>query len=191
MFTKTVRVFLFLLLAGPAQVFASPENWYAYLSIGSAQTEYPSTLNSEFSAALDAPDYKREKSSLEVEFYWPIPTNALVGVGFNMAEDIAKSTDRGTLDLTTWLYGLSYMRFFGSEPGDGFYFRGDIGWVDVDYYKNEIIQSTSTGYGYMVGIGYALPLSDGERVLVSLNQSTRSISDGDYDVLEFTIGILW
>ena len=83
------------------------------------------------------------------------------------------------------------MRFFGSEIGDGFFIRGDAGLAQI-IVKDDFSTTTSDrGFGYLVGVGYAIPVSDESRILVSVNFSDKRIEGDSWKSTTFMVGGLW
>ena len=87
------------------------------------------------------------------------------------------------------------MKFFGKEIGDGLFLRGDLGIakanLTVNTFFGEYTAETDTGVGYLLGVGYGIPVSEESRVLLSLNVSNKDIDGENWSAVTFNIGGLW
>ena len=185
---------LTLWLAGSFQVaVAEVEDWYTYWSIGGASHTYDEPLDSAVQAADAWPGVSRTETAIDMfGFYWPMQ-NEKTAVGFvisGSADRLQDSWDH--IQLNQYLYGGSVMHFFGEEIGDGVFLRGDLGFsklvVDTSVTNPE---SSDTGSGILLGVGYGIKVSEGFRVLLSLTASNNNIDGHDYKSTAFRIGGLW
>ena len=100
------------------------EDWYAYWSVGISDNTYPADLQNEFDNA-QALGFSRTEVAIDaLGFYWPIGQKTINGFVVSGTNDTL-SLNGSTLSLKTYLYSYSVMHYFGQEPGDGFYLRGD------------------------------------------------------------------
>jgi len=58
--------------------------------------------------------------------------------------------------------------------------------------ENDFLTTTSDpGFGYLLGIGYAFPVSNDSRILVGVNFSDKRIEGDSWKSTAFTVGGLW
>jgi len=96
------------------------------------------------------------------------------------------------VQINQYLYGVSGMQFFGREIGDGFFVRGDVGLARIVVVDNVSVAAASDiGFGYLLGAGYALPVSRDSRILFSVNFSDKQVEGDSWKAMTFTIGGLW
>jgi opacity protein-like surface antigen len=173
---------------------ADVENWYSYWSLGIADHQYEEPLDSTIKSIDAVPGVSRSEVAVDMlGFYWPVGDQSSTIVGFvinGSADRLDDSYDY--IQINHYLYGASVMHFFGQEPGDGFFVRGDFGIAKASVTDSFGYSSTSdSGTGYLIGIGYGIPMSSDSRLLLSVTSSTRSIEDEDYSAIAFTVGGLW
>jgi len=111
--------------------YADEEDWYTYWAIGSVSYGYPGNLSSELDSIEALPSVDRNKNSFDLfGFYWPQAENSLLGFVVSGSIDRFESL-YSELQITQNLLGVSGMRFFGREIGDGFFIRGDAGLAQI------------------------------------------------------------
>ncbi|NOX76621.1 MAG: hypothetical protein GXP17_08450 [Gammaproteobacteria bacterium] len=198
---KKLTVLLVLFFASTS-AYAAEENWYAYWAIGLVEHDYPSELDSDLNQRESRPGVDRTKMGIDMlGFYWPLANNRLLGFVISGSGDRLSDSYGNSLQYNQYLYGISGMQFFGDEIGDGFYIRGDVGIAKVsrtiDTSFGEV-STSETGYGYLIGIGYGIPISDETRILLSVNFSDKQIDGGDWPIEDgswrsttFNVGGLW
>lgn len=203
--SKRLAYIAFIILSGfTSSALAEVESWYTYWALGGASIDYDPDTNRIMEEAESIPGVSRTKISLDLlGFYWPLKDNRTM-VGF-VANATSDSVTDGvtTLTISQNLFGLSGMRFFGSEIGDGLFMRGDVGFANATVkaertgcnsngcYTLSAQDSSDTGFGYLLGIGYGLPISSGTRILLNLNFADRDIEGQHTQTVGFTIGGLW
>jgi hypothetical protein len=180
-----------LLASGNAS--ADVESWYALWSLGTASLSYGDS-NGEY---LDSIGSRTQGSIDMLGFYWPMADKqTIVGGVISGAFDSA-SDYYGTVQINQYLYAISALHFFGSEPGDGFFVRGDLGSAKAsvtETYSNGYYTasgSLGSGTGYLVGAGFGIPVSSQSRLLISLVYSNKSIDSVDYTSTGLIISGLW
>lgn len=192
------------LVISASQAIASQEKWYSYWSIGISDNTYPSDLQSTFDLAEDSELDRSEIAIDFVGFYWPIGnSNTIHGFVINGTSDtLSRNGNEPELSFNTYLYSYSVMSYFGQEPGDGFYLRGDIGLAKgittVDSSISSFSSDSDWGNGFLFGVGYGIPVSSGSRVIIGLNRTSKTIEDENYDnyyedysATMLSIGGLW
>jgi hypothetical protein len=90
------------------------------------------------------------------------------------------------------------MRFFGSEIGDGFFIRGDAGVAQVTFEEGFLKVTSERGFGYLLSVGYAFPVSNESRILVGVSFSDKQVNfpngeigNSSWKSTTFTVGGLW
>jgi hypothetical protein len=190
-FTSLVGVLSTLCVAN---VNADVENWYTYWGLGIADHQYEEPFDSEIKSVESFSDVTHAEVALDtMGFYWPVGDQSSTIVGFAISGSGDRLDDGyDYIQINHYLYGASVMHFFGREPGDGFFVRGDYGIAKVsvtDSFDN--YSSSDNGTGYLIGVGYGIPVSSGSRLLISLTSSSRTIEDEEYSTTAFTVGGLW
>jgi opacity protein-like surface antigen len=186
------KLLLLLVLLCPLQSFAAQEDWYAYWSIGGAANHYPGNLDSFLESIDSLPGVDRTQGSIDMlGFYWPMPNKLSLGFVISGSWDNFQ-TPFGDVQYNQYLYGASAMKFFGKEIGDGFFLRGDVGFakgvLDAGYYGTS---TSDTGLGFLLGLGYGIPVSEDSRVLLGINVSNKDINDETVSAVTFNVGGLW
>lgn len=181
-----------------ATMFASPamaevESWYTYWSIGAANNTYPDYIQDDVDAWKASPAIAHTEIAIDMfGFYWPMKNNqTLIGFVINGSAD-RFSVGNEYVQLNTYLTSLSAMHYFGNEPGDGFFIRGDLGLTKGIYATNSGTTSLgSNGTGALLGVGYGIAVSEDSRIILGLNLSSKTIGDEKYSTAAFSIGGLW
>ena len=189
------KLLLVILLMCPLQTFAAQEDWYAYWSFGFANNSYPGDLDSVLDDLEALPGVDRTEGAMDMfGFYWPVQDKLNVGFVISGSFD-AFETPVGDIQLNQYLYAASAMKFFGKEIGDGLFLRGDLGFakasLDVDTAFGSYDSTSDTGFGYLLGVGYGIPVSEDSRVLLSINVSNKDIEGDKLSAVTFNIGGLW
>jgi hypothetical protein len=87
------------------------------------------------------------------------------------------------------------MKYMGNEPGDGFFVRGDFGIskavVSVSVNNVSERASSESGSGYLLGVGYGIPMSSRTRLVFGINTTSRKIDSETFKSTQFTVGGLW
>jgi len=175
---------------------AAVENWYTYWTFGFSGNKYPGEMNSSMNALEDVGGDRSQTSLEMLGFYIPNTDTSLLGLIISGTGDLVDFPGEGSIQVNTYLYSLSYMKFMGTEPGVGFYFRGDLGAaravIIVDPVDGKKVSGESDwGAGVLGGIGYGFKVSEESRLLLGFNSTVKSIEDETYQAFMFTIGGLW
>jgi len=187
------RVLLLLVLFFSSSfAFADEEDWYAYWSVGMADHKYPADLNSTLDSLASLPSVDRTETGFDFfGFYWPQEDNRLLGFVVSGSGD-SFETPIGEIRVNHYLYGVSGMKFFGREIGDGFFIRGDAGMARI-VVEDDLAGTTASdaGFGYLLGAGFAIPVSSESRIMLSVNFSDKQVEGDSWKATTFTIGGLW
>ena len=189
------KLLLVVLLLCPLQTFAAQEDWYTYWSFGLAENSYPGYLDTVLNNLESAPGVDRTQGAIDMlGFYWPVQDRLNVGFVISGSFD-AFQTPVGDMQLNQYLYAASAMKFFGKEIGDGIFLRGDVGFAKASITTDTIFgtygSTSDTGLGFLLGVGYGIPVSEESRVLLSLNVSNKDIDGENWSAVTFNIGGLW
>ncbi len=180
-----------LLCISSSVVYADEEDWYTYWAIGVADFDYPGSLGSDLDSIEALSSVDRSKTGFDVlGFYWPQADNRLLGFIVSGSTDFFEAGDQ-ELKISQNLFGLSGMKFFGQEIGDGLFIRGDVGLAEIVVKDNFSTIASDSGFGYLLGAGYAFPVSSESRILVSMNFSDKQINGNNWKSTTFTVGGLW
>jgi len=193
---RIIVIFLFILCALCSSADADVEDWYTYWSFGLASINYPGETGEVFDMVDSLPGVTRMTFTLDMfGFYWPMENEqTILGFVVNNASDNL-SDDYTTFSINQYLYGFSVMHFFGSEPGDGFLVRGDIGLsravmsISGGGFSDSSV--SDSGIGFLVGIGYGIVVSEESRVIIGLNVANREIEGDNISTVGVTVGGLW
>jgi len=189
------KLLLIMLLLCPLQTFAAQEDWYTYWSFGFADNSYPGGLDSALDTIESWSGVDRMQGAMDIfGFYWPVQDKLNLGFVISGSWDRFE-TPLGDVQLNQNLYAASVMRFFGKEIGDGLFLRGDLGiakaTLETDTIFGSFDDESDTGLGFLLGIGYGIPVSEESRVLLSLNVSNKDIDGDSWSAVTFNIGGLW
>ena len=197
MHKNKLRGLVLAIMLCPLAAMADTENWYAYWSLGTVNHDHPPELERIMSDADSVPGIDRTELALDMfGFYFPVDVleNSAAGFVINGSTDSLTDTFGNSVNFNTYLYGLSFMSFLGSEIGDGLFVRGDFGIAKaVVSSTGRFNSSTSSesGTGYLLGVGFGIPLSSQARIILGANTSSKKIDSKTYGATQFTVGILW
>jgi hypothetical protein len=63
--------------------------------------------------------------------------------------------------------------------------------VNADTIVGSYEDASGTGMGFLLGAGYAIPVSEESRVMLSFNVSNKDIDGENWSAASFNIGGLW
>jgi hypothetical protein len=189
-----MRWVLLLMSLASSPAMAEVESWYTYWGIGLANHKHPDDLDQAFDQAAAQPGVTRLQISLELlGFYWPLANQRtllggiVTGSADNLSDDYGNS-----IQLNQYLYAFSAMHFFGNEPGQGFFLRGDVGLARAVLEDSGGYGATSdTGQGLLVGGGYGFAISEQSRLILNATYSSKQIEGETYGATTFNIAGLW
>jgi hypothetical protein len=188
---RFAALFMLPALLAPA-AHSDVEDWYSYWGIGFSDTAYPEPLDSILDVAESVSDTRLKISIDILGFYFPVAdATTIAGFVINGASDrLDDGSDNIQINLYT--YGVSAMKFLGTEPGDGLFFRGDFG-ITKAVLSSSFSSSvgSDTGTGFLIGTGYGFAVSPQHRILVNLNYANRTIESEQYKTVGISAGILF
>ena len=191
---KMLKIAAFaLLLTLPSIAAADREDWYFMFNFGFADHNHPGDIDAAFDALETIPGVDRIEIAMDLlGFYWPIAEqDTIIGFVINSSSDNLSDDFGNDLSLNTYMYSVSGIHYFGQEIGDGFFVRGDFGIAYAEIDSNFGTAESDSGTGFLIGAGFALPVSSQSRLIFGINMADRSIEGESYKVTEFTIGGLW
>jgi hypothetical protein len=200
-------IFCFICLLIPASLLAKVESWYIYMGAGYSYTMYQGTLKDI--TTQPGMDKKFAFNWDMVYFYFPLGNSFIIGPGIEAVADVYKlqrsyPSEKYDVNIFHYFFGPSCMYFLGSEIGDGIFFRLDAGLSrTVIQYTNTTTNQENTegsnwgnGFGFLGGMGYAYPITEGTRLLFMISYAYKQSTSVDGDTLKSssinaTIGVLW
>jgi len=189
---KILYKFLFIFLFSTTVAQANVESWYTYWSVGASNHTYPGELNDIFNDAESLPGVDRTEIAIDMlGFYWPVSNKTILGFVVSGSGDYL-SDGVNDVSIKQYLYALSAMHYFGNEPGNGMFLRGDLGASRIVVESNLSNESVSDdGSGYLIGAGYGFSVSTKSRLILGINYSSNSIDNETFTSTLFTVGGLW
>lgn len=187
---------LILLLAIPVSSLRAAENklesWYTYWGIGWGGHSYSDDARERLQ---DQQGLDHAEIGLDLlGFYWPIGENTVIGGIMNVTGDVYSAEALKTTIVTS-LLSFSTMKFLTNKIGEGWFLRGDIGLAQsstkVEVGSLSDTETSDTGFGFLLGGGYGLPVSAGTRLLFNFNYSIRRIENESFRVLQISLGGLF
>ena len=190
---KFLFTFIFIFVISPKTVLADVESWYSYWAIGLASHNYSDDMENMIDAAESIPGVERSQGAIDMfGFYWPINNHSIGGFVISGSFDRLQDNFDDYFQINQYLYGASGMHFFGEEIGDGFFLRGDIGFSKSSFQSNFLADDESDyGSGYLLGVGYGIPISWNTRFLITVTYSNKTIEGDNYASSAITVGGLW
>jgi len=192
----TQLVYLVGAFSGTAQ--ADPEDWYAYLGAGLAAAKYPNSWDRVFDSWGASSNSFRFTMSRDLGLYFPIINGStVIGAAVSNTSDAISNDVNGTFGIENYLFAASVLSFAGTEPGDGFFARADLGrgWVhttDVPLNSTSVnFNSLGKGTGYVLGLGYGKKTGPGARILFALSVQSTNIDGNKFQATRLTGGVLF
>jgi len=182
---------IFIVLAGRVESAENEiENWYMYWGFGTSRTTLPAYWNDEIDILADHPGVDRTRLSADIlGFYKPINPKSMVGYVFNAASDNTSDPVAYSIDIDLYTHAAS-AQYFLEEIGKGIFCRGDLGIASlVINYRDE--ETSESGLGILVGVGYAHPITSGTRIVLNLNYAIRRIEGDTYNTVGISLGGLF
>jgi len=160
------------------------------VGIGGSHNIYEEPLQSIWQTASKDPNVTRVQIHLNLlGIYAPLKNKHTILGGSMTGTADALNFGNLFIQLNLYQYGFSMLHFFGKEPGDGFFLRGDLALSRAVLMDNVSIVASPWGYGGLVGMGYGLPISKGTRLLFTLKYLLSSLPDEGQNLLYQTIAL--
>ncbi|GEM_PF-762904 len=165
------------------------ESWYAYWALGISRSKSSdSELNDTMDFLEALPGVSRTRLTLDMlGFYFPRNLNMLVGVVVNGATD-HWDVPADYMRINSYMYCVSAL-YFPEIIGRGIFYRADIGpaVVEAEFGSRQGLTS-DTGFGFLLGGGYAHPIREGTRITANVNYAVRKIEGEFWNTLGISIG---
>lgn len=165
------------------------ESWYLCFAVGYAKPEYPGPLQ----RSLDAVAGMGSHAAVSLDFpgvYFPLQNrHTVIGGVLNGVGDRYEVNSQ-SMQINHYTLGLSVMHFVTAEIGDGLFLRGDIGIASLAVDVSGTTSTSDTGFGVLIGGGYAFPVSSETRILLNLNFASRKVEGDNYGALGINVGVM-
>ena len=171
------------------------EKWYTYWGLGGADPTYPSEVGSLLDLMGALPGVDRTRMSMDLlGFYMPISGKMLAGVVVNATADRLDYGDQDWMQVNLYTYAAS-TQYYTRQVGQGLFGRLDIGIaaanISYDIEGDTEDETSDSGIGMLVGVGYAYPILSGTRIALNLNYAMRTIEEEAYSTVSFSVGGLF
>ena len=194
---KSIRIafvaslLLFVLAEGGEAVENRQENWYAHWGLGTSRVTWPGEFNDVIELLDARPGVSRtQKSADMLGFYKPINPNTMVGFIANGAADRLE-IEGESMQVNLYTYAAS-VQYFPEKIGKGVFGRADIGpAVGVGQFSGAEDETSDPGFGFLVGVGYAHPVTDGTRLALNVNYAIRRMEGESWKTLGISLGGLF
>ena len=187
-----VSSLLLFALAGNGEAAENrQENWYTYWGLGISRVTWPGEMNDTVKLLAALPGVSRTQLSLDLfGFYKPINPNTMVGFIANGAADRLEVGEEST-QVNLYTYAAS-VQYFPEEIGEGMFGRADIGLALANAeISGQGSETSDPGFGLLVGVGYAHPITDGTRLALNVNYAIRQIEGDSWKTLGISLGGLF
>lgn len=157
------------------------ESWYTLWGLGFSKNQIEDENGNNFFQGTS----RNTSYNLDLlGFYWPINNHkTMLGFIINTTSDSGKDSAGITWSVVTSQLGFSAQHFFGTNIGDGPFIRGDLGFTraasEARKGGNSFTADTNSKGSFLIGGGYAWPLSQETRLLLGLYY--RYLPDLKYD----------
>jgi len=139
-----------------------------------------------------------------LRFYFPLSKKMMLGAGINSAgytytyQFVSDDVHRDIYDNIVLMYYILYsgsLQYYFKSIGDGFFLRADLGLskgrklgeIDTETFN----YSTKYGFGFLIGCGYALPISRETSVLFMATYRSLKIEGHWVSSIALQTGWLW
>lgn len=199
---KTIRSYLLVLtcalVAAPNSGEAAQnkmERWYTYWGLGGANTTYPSEIGDLLDLLEALPGIDRTRMSMDLfGLYIPLSEKTLAGFVLNAGADRLDYGEDDWMQVNLYTYAAS-AQYYPRQIGQGAFGRLDVGLaaanVSYDIEGDSEDETSDSGIGMLVGVGYAYPIMSGSRIVLNLNYAMRTIEEESYSTVGFSIGGLF
>jgi hypothetical protein len=178
----------FILLITSTTSFAQQESWYWGFGLGPGLSTYSGDLGTSVSNLSS-------KSSIglagDLAFYFPVADGkTVIGPSLFFVNNFINSS----ISIYQGAVAFSILHSFGSEPGDGFFLRADLGFGELSASSTVYASGTTVSLGSAlataVTVGYGLPVSQQTRLLFQL-RGEYLIGSSGAGAIAFTFGPLF
>lgn len=174
------------------------EWWYTYWALGPAWISYPQESFDVVNPLRSTPGVSHLSFALDaLGVYFPRRNfRTMVGGVASLAVD-RFSDDSGSVQINQYLLSGSAMHFFGTNIGHGIFVRGDLGlaWQIHSASGTGLGRGLAAvdylGVGFLLGAGYAYPITQGTRVMGTLAYAIRIFPNGSLGTASAAVGLLF
>jgi hypothetical protein len=182
---------------------AKIESWYTFWGAGVANISYSGERKEEINFLTQKDGDSTGIHANALGFYFPIDNNSIYGFVIDAATTSYNTDNISFIDSVSYsdsMLAFSYMNFYGSEIGDGLFYRADIGYnrafrtIEYSFNDNESSQDEyefGTGASVLLAAGYGIPVSEESRVLVSLEFRNSFVDNNEMQSIGLTVNGLW
>lgn len=177
------------------------ESWYTYWGLGYSVLQYPDDTQNFLDFLDDQPGVSRISLNIDaLGFYWPFQTTSTaLGVVLNTVGDSYSTDVDNSFTVYQGLLAASLMHSLTDIMGEGITLRGDLG---LAFVSSELEQQgsmgtitktsdTYMGVGFLLGGGYALPVSSETSLLFNANYAMRIVEGDTFGAISFSLGALF
>lgn len=178
------------------------ENWYTFWGLGISNNTYfdPAIKNIINTFTTKTGGSRIAFHGELYGFYWPLnewSPKTLVGANVQGIGDFyfySVSDKAGA--FAEMLVGPGAFHFLGQQRGDGFFLRTLLGLSKFSYDVKvngggHSLASSPWGVGALMGSGYALPISNGARLMLGINYLGLLIDQKYLSSVNFSTGLLF
>ena len=170
------------------------KSWYIYGSQGFVNRQYPESFQNVFNSQGTGSEQPFTFSMDVLALYWPLGHSKTL-LGANLHYDYAaynQTASSHALTVGQDFSSVSCLHFFGSGIGNSFFIRADFGHTDAVLADLTLKSSvTVSGFGMLLGGGYALPVGRKSSILVNLNTMFNLVDEQVYLSPGMSLGILF
>ncbi|TNE70831.1 autotransporter domain-containing protein [bacterium] len=172
------------------QTIQTTESWYIDAGIGYSVFRYPSALQEVLDNLKELDNVTNTPIDMNFGVYANISEHITLGGVFNIGADRYES-DNGWVQYNYNMLALS-SHIHLNKQYNGLFFRTDLGsgWLSVVDSDDEV-HTTDKGIGFLVGIGFAFPISKEARVAPYVNFENLHVDNEDYSKIAFGVSIIF
>jgi len=173
------------------------DSWYSYWGVGYSFTFYPTSIQQSVDELNNSENVNHLPLCVDLfGIYLTLPSSntTMAGVIFNLINDRYNNGNYGgqSIQYNHYLISASTQHYF-DIIGRGYFLRADLGMAFMTannpFYSRQSAGS-ETGWGFLAGAGYAVPIEDGPSVTLSINYTHKLISSEGYGGLMIGISAL-
>jgi hypothetical protein len=155
-------------------------------------------LTDAFNQSENQPGVRRTQVNVDMfGFYWPLSDlKSMHGFVINGVSDQLTDNVNNRISVNNYLLAYSYHKFFGTNIGDGWYLRGDVGLsyfvvqADVSGFGT-LKERSEMGLGVLGGGGYSFAIGEETRMLIGLYLTVRRAEEERANYGNFSLGFLF
>lgn len=181
----------------PPQLRSLNESWYTLWGLGFSSNSYDPSTQETVTSSTTGMIRSVQLSIDMLGFYWPIndhhTMHGIIVAG--QSDNYRHILTNNIFSINSYLYAYSIQHFYGTNIGDGWFLRGEIGLAKmiITSSNNGTTYSgiTDSGTGIDLGGGYAWPTSKETRFLLTGYYAYKSINSGKQNSVALSAGLLF